>query len=678
MKFGWVESSENLLKLLTLNARRQQIYAADRPRDLLGSGNGPGRRRPDPRVPIPRQSRQRRNPVRGARRPRPRPDLRDPLRPDRPVGWPAHGPDRRARLRRGGRPGGDDGSRAPPRHWPRSRERRHHRPAQQPPPDPPAHPHRRHDERPPGHRLHLYGSWRRRAPRRDRVARRRPAPRPTRGPAPRSAPGGGSARDPHSDAIRDARARGGRGPGQCPARRHRHRPRRGDRVRDLGRERVDRRAPRRRTARRRLPARRSRVRARRDRRRRAGRHLTDGRPRQRRRHCCGRPATGPHQQRVEPSADLVVHPDARQGPDRDWRHPGQPAGRAESLRMSTEAERPRVRPAAIVSWLNAGWVERSAIWVVLVALLGVAALCSDAFLQPSYLFNMVRQAAPVGVAAIGVTLVMVMGGVDLSVGAVISLAAVVAAVLMDGQAGNIGYALAATLTIGAAIGFANGVLIAWNRGSPFILTLGTAVAVYGLTQIYSGGTARGIVAPGFREFFNERIGGLVPVLALLFLAAATIAALVQRTTRFGRSLYLVGSNPRAARLAGLRAARLTVTTYTLSGLLAALGGIALLARSGVSSTFAGRGFEFDALAAVVLGGTTFEGGRGGVGGTVAGLLVLFVAFNLVNILGLNYNVQRLVAGVIIIVASAAYTYLTSRRLTESRLWPSHHTSEGAP
>jgi len=329
--------------------------------------------------------------------------------------------------------------------------------------------------------------------------------------------------------------------------------------------------------------------------------------------------------------------------------------------MSTEAERPRVRMAAIVSGLSAGGVERAAIWVVLLALLGVAALFSDAFVQPVYLFNMVRQAAPVGMAAIGVTLVMVMGGVDLSVGAVISLAAVVAAVLMDGQAGNIGYALAATLTIGAAIGFANGVLIAWNRASPFILTLGTAVAVYGLTQIYSGGTARGIVAPGFREFFNQRIGGLVPVLALLFLAAASVAVLVQRTTRFGRSLYLVGSNPGAARLAGLHGARLTVATYTLSGLLAALGGITLLARSGVSSTFAGRGFEFDALAAVVLGGTTFEGGRGGVGGTVAGLLVLFVAFNLVNILGLNYNMQRVVAGVIIIVASAAYTLLTSRR-----------------
>jgi len=299
--------------------------------------------------------------------------------------------------------------------------------------------------------------------------------------------------------------------------------------------------------------------------------------------------------------------------------------------------------------------------VVLLALLGVAVLLSDAFLQPSYLGNMVRQAAPVGLAAIGVTLVMVMGGVDLSVGAVISLSAVVAAVLMDGQASRTAYALAVTLAIGAAVGFANGLLIAANRVSPFILTLGTAAAVYGLTQIYSGGTARGMVAPGFREFFNQRIGGVLPALALLFLGVAALGTLAQRTTRYGRSLYLVGSNPRAARLAGLPIARLTVATYTLSGLLAALGGIALLARSGVSSTFAGRGFEFDALAAVVLGGTTFEGGRGGVGGTVAGLLVLFVAFNLVNILGLNYNVQRVVAGVIIIAASAAYTYLTPGR-----------------
>src|SRR5262249_43548358 len=146
----------------------------------------------------------------------------------------------------------------------------------------------------------------------------------------------------------------------------------------------------------------------------------------------------------------------------------------------------------------------------------------------------------------------------------------------------------------------------------------------------SGGTARGVVAPGFREFFNFRLGGLLPMLALGFLALALAAGLVLRATRYGRRIYLVGRNPPPAAIPGLPIALLTVAAYTISGVFAGFGGIALLARSGVSSTFAGRGLEFDALAAVVLGGTTFEGGRGNVAGTVAGVLVLFVAFNMVN------------------------------------------------
>lgn len=307
------------------------------------------------------------------------------------------------------------------------------------------------------------------------------------------------------------------------------------------------------------------------------------------------------------------------------------------------------------------WLEAQAIWLVLLALFAVAALLSEAFLRPNYLFNIVRQVAPVGIAAVGVTFVMILGGVDLSVGAVISLAAVVCAVLMDGQAANIAPALLITCLVGAAIGCANGVLIAFNRVSPFILTLGMAIAVFGVTQIYSGGTARGVVAPGFRDFFNQRLGGHLPVLALAFIVLAVLGIALQRYTRFGRSLYLVGSNRQAALLSGLPIARLTVITYTLSGLFGALAGIALLARSGVSSTFAGRGLEFDVLAAVVLGGTTFEGGRGGVGGTVAGVLVLVLAFNLVNIVGLDYNMQLVVKGCIIIMASALYGYLKAGR-----------------
>jgi ribose transport system permease protein len=298
---------------------------------------------------------------------------------------------------------------------------------------------------------------------------------------------------------------------------------------------------------------------------------------------------------------------------------------------------------------------------VLAAMLLAAGVVSSAFRDPVYLVNMLRQAAPVGIAAVGVTLVMIAGGVDLSVGAIISLAAVICAVQMGGSAANMPFAVAVTLLLSAAIGLANGLLVALTRVSPFILTLGSALAVYGLAQVYSGGTARGVVAPGFREFFNQRLGGVLPVLALSFVLLALLVEAALRTTVFGRRLYLVGANRRAARIAGLPVARTTIIAYVLSGLFGGLGGLALLARSGVSSTYAGQGYEFDALAAIVLGGTTFEGGRGNAVGTVAGVLVLFAAFNLVNVVGLNYNTQLMVKGLIIIAASAAYALLERER-----------------
>jgi ribose/xylose/arabinose/galactoside ABC-type transport system permease subunit len=300
---------------------------------------------------------------------------------------------------------------------------------------------------------------------------------------------------------------------------------------------------------------------------------------------------------------------------------------------------------------------RWAILVVLVLLYLVAVALSDAFLEPVYIGNVLRQAAPVGIAAIGTTLVMILGCVDLSIGAIISFSAVFCAVHMAGNAANMPYAVAATLAVAAAFGAANGALVVFNRASSFILTLGSALAIYGLTQIYSGGTARGIVSPGFREFFNHRIGDVLPVLALALLALGAVLEVLLRTTRFGRQVYLIGSNVEAARIAGLPVGVVTFACYVISGICAGLAGIAVLARSGVSSTFTGRGFEFDALAAIVLGGTLFAGGRGTVVGTLAGTLVLFIAFNLVNILGLNYNLQLVLKGAIIVLASAAYARL---------------------
>ena len=317
-------------------------------------------------------------------------------------------------------------------------------------------------------------------------------------------------------------------------------------------------------------------------------------------------------------------------------------------------------PAA--SWRNEAlrFCSRQAVFFVLIAIYLAAIAVSPAFLEPSYIFNVVRQVAPIGIAAVGVTYVMILGGVDLSVGAVISFSATLCAARMNGDPANTPSAVLLACGAGLAVGAINGMLVAFSRASPFILTLGMGVAVVGLTQIYTGGTARGIVSPGFREFFNFRIGGFVPVLAVTFLGLAALGFVMQRATVFGRQLFLVGTNRLAAVLSGLPVRRVTVTAYMLSGLFGAFAGMALVARSGVSSTVAGQGLEFQVLAAIVLGGTTFEGGRGGIAGSVAGVLVLVISFNLVNIAGLPYHMQLVLMGGIIILASALYGQISER------------------
>ena len=214
---------------------------------------------------------------------------------------------------------------------------------------------------------------------------------------------------------------------------------------------------------------------------------------------------------------------------------------------------------------------RWAIFVVLIVIYLAGLMVSPAFAEANYLFNILRQVAPVGIAASGVTLVMILGGVDLSVGAVISLSAVLCAALMAGEPANLPLAIAACLVAGLAIGTLNGLLVAFSRVSPFILTLGMGAAVIGATLMFTGGTAKGMVSPGYREFFNFRIGGFVPVLALALLAATAAVLAVERLTVFGKQLFLIGSIREAAILSGLPVRSVTISAYALSGLFGGAG-----------------------------------------------------------------------------------------------------------
>jgi ribose/xylose/arabinose/galactoside ABC-type transport system permease subunit len=296
---------------------------------------------------------------------------------------------------------------------------------------------------------------------------------------------------------------------------------------------------------------------------------------------------------------------------------------------------------------------RGGIWLALLALLLVARGVQPLFLEPANLLNIVAQSSVVGITAVGVTLVMIGRGIDVSVAGVITLSAFLAGGIMNGDNANIPLAVAAALAAGCVVGLVNGLLVARWGVEPFILTLATGTVLLGITQLYTGGTAFGDPAPAFTDFFRERHGPF-PTLAIVLLVVVLAGLAIQHRTRFGRRLFLIGANPRAAFLSGVRVQRTLLVAYVLSGLAAALGGLALVGRAGVPSEFTGMGLEFQVLAAVVLGGTTFEGGRGGIGGTVAGVFVLAVAFSLVTIMGLPHAVQLLLRGLIIVAAGAIY------------------------
>lgn len=305
--------------------------------------------------------------------------------------------------------------------------------------------------------------------------------------------------------------------------------------------------------------------------------------------------------------------------------------------------------------------RRYGIWLAVIAVALLAAAITPGFLSGRNLLNLLRQAAPLGFVAVGITFVMVARRVDLSVGAIASFSAVTAGALMNGSDARLPLALAAALAVGLGVGWMNGLLVARGRLEPFVTTLGMAILLTGANRFLTGGTAFGSLAPAFRRSLNARWLD-VPVVVIMLVLLILLATFLLHATRFGRTLYLTGSNEAAARLSGVPTKRSVVLAFVISGGLGALAGIVLLARYGISGNLIGEGYEFDALAAAVLGGTTFEGGRGGIWGSIGGVLLLSMAYTLVLMAGLSYHWQLIVRGGIIIGAITLYA-LTQRRTT---------------
>jgi ribose/xylose/arabinose/galactoside ABC-type transport system permease subunit len=286
--------------------------------------------------------------------------------------------------------------------------------------------------------------------------------------------------------------------------------------------------------------------------------------------------------------------------------------------------------------------------IAFVVLIILASLASPYFLKIINILNVVRGASMVGVVAIGMTVVILCRGIDLSAGSLVGVAGVTAAACAS-QGSAVAWTGALILT--TILGVVNGLLITKLKLQPFIATLAMMIFARGGVYLFSNGGDT--VAKGADSAFRWLGSGYIwifPVPVLLFVALWLILAYVMKHTRWGRHVYAVGANEDAARVFGIPVDRIKIQVYGLAGLMAGIGGLILVSRVSVADPNGGNLFELDAIAAALIGGTSFDGGVGGVSGTILGVLILAIITNLLNLLGVSAFVQMLVKGIIIVAA----------------------------
>jgi ribose/xylose/arabinose/galactoside ABC-type transport system permease subunit len=292
------------------------------------------------------------------------------------------------------------------------------------------------------------------------------------------------------------------------------------------------------------------------------------------------------------------------------------------------------------------------IYIGFVLLLLAAEIASPVFLSTSNISNMLQQVAPLGIVVIGQTLVIIVRGLDLSVGSVMATAAV-AATAFNGLDSDVVPIIGVSLLIGLATGLANGLLITKRSVPPFLATLAMWIVLEGCRYAYNGGAPSGNVPAFFRVIGAGGFHG-IPYNILIMAAIAAVFVVILHVSTFGRRVFLVGGNPVMARLVGIRVDRVVIACYMLSGLLAATAGLVLSGFVGLVDNFVGRGFELDSIVAAVLGGLALSGGRGTILGALVGAAILVAITNAVLLFGLPIQFQLIIKGIVILIAAALH------------------------
>jgi len=289
------------------------------------------------------------------------------------------------------------------------------------------------------------------------------------------------------------------------------------------------------------------------------------------------------------------------------------------------------------------------------------------FIAPDNIANIIRSISETGILALGMTFVIIAAGIDLSVGAVLGLCSVLTATLLVNEGWSLWTTLPLVVFTGVVFGAFQGAISTKFRIQAFIVTLAGLQAARGLSLIASNnafininyGEGPGNAPPAF-AVLGERIGGVFPVATLVFLVLAVIAAFVLVNTRYGRYVFAVGGNEKAARLSGIPVNWIKISVYGLTGFASAVAGIVHAGQFSFGSPNDGTGYELNAIAAVVLGGTDLFGGAGSMVGTIAGAVMLGALANILQLNDVSAAMQLLATGAIIVIAAALQTYVVGR------------------
>ena len=286
--------------------------------------------------------------------------------------------------------------------------------------------------------------------------------------------------------------------------------------------------------------------------------------------------------------------------------------------------------------------------LILLVICVFATILSPSFLSVTNLFNVFKQITVAGIVGCGMTFVILTGGIDLSVGSILGLSGVLASGVLA-STGNTAAAVAVSLIVGVACGAVNGFCVSVCGIPPFISTLGMMTLLRGVILVYTKGSPIPIKVDSYKFFGKGSIAG-IPVPVIILIVVFLLAHYILTQTTYGRSVYAVGGNREAARLSGIRVKTSEFLVYTLNGLMCGMAGLILTARLGSAQSTSGTGIEMDAIAAVILGGTSLSGGVGFVLPTVVGAMIMGIIDNILTLMNVNPHATNIVKGAVILIA----------------------------